>query len=338
MNRWLAVCLGSFMGFIGFAGDLPAWISDWTFKGDLRLRYEGTDNDVSKDRNRGRFRLRLAGEKAISDKLDFGFRLASGAGEPTSTNQSFDDGFSGKEIWIDRVFVEYKLNNGVIAAGKIANPFETTNILWDSDVNPEGLSQSFGDKTFVHLGQFMVEEQSSKTDSNLLAGQVGRKFDRGLAALGYYHYSDLTDAGLPSAGNNSAASDFHLLDVVGSYVLNTDKKLKATVHFVNNLSEDAPSGVESNDIAYALFLSYGKAKQAGEWDLKYKYAHIEANAVVGAFADSDFGFADREGHQVSGNYQFSKHVTWSLSIAHSEGILSDTSDFLRVQLDCNVKF
>lgn len=345
MNKLMGLVMGLGMSFGLLAGEVPGWLTGWEFKGDVRLRYEGTDYDHfqvdgeelgKKDRNRGRFRLRLAAEKKLTDQLTFGMRLASGAGEPTSTNQSFDDGFSGKEIWIDRVFVEYQFDKALVVAGKVANPFETTDVVWDSDVNPEGIYESFGEKTFVHLAQFVVEEQSSKTDSHLFAGQVGHAFERGSVALGYYHYDDLADAGLPAAGNNGLAADFHLLDVVGQ--IKVSDKVKIIGHYVSNLGEDAAGEVDSQDTAYAVFVSYGKAKKPGEWDLSYKYAHIEANAVLGAYSDSDFGFADREGHKLSGTYQASKRMSWKAAVIATEGIENASADFARIQVDCNVKF
>lgn len=342
--RWIGIAAIALSSISVLAND---WLEGWNFKGDLRLRYEGTDYDSiidpdtgenigSKDRNRGRFRLRLSIDKKLSDQFSIGLRLASGVGEPTSTNQSLDDGFSGKEIWIDRVFVSYKFNQGQLNAGKIANPFETSDILWDGDVNPEGIAVSFGDKWFAHTGYFIVEEQSSRNDSQLLAGQFGGRFSRGLAAIGYYHYDDLSDAGLPSAGNTAAASDFHLLD--GFFSFKFSDKFSGTAHVVRNIGEDAPDDVDAQDMAYGLTLAYGKAKKPGEWGLTYKYARIEPNAVLGAFADSDFGFADREGHRLGGAYQANKWMSWSAAVFFIEKVTGSNGDFTRLQLDCNLKF
>jgi hypothetical protein len=90
---------------------VPGWLQDWTFGGDLRLRYErrdfgnlgfGQTYTLGKDNinvvvvpnrgtgveNRARFRLRLGGEKKVVPDLTFGFRIA------TSTEVSYGNLYS----------------------------------------------------------------------------------------------------------------------------------------------------------------------------------------------------------------------------------------------------
>ena len=105
----------------------PDWIKNMKFSGDLRLRYdmlerEPLESSTAPDiaRNRGRFRLRLGAETQILDDVKVGFGLASGNGNPRSTNQTFDSEFLKKPVTIDYAFAEYKpLKWLSISAGKL---------------------------------------------------------------------------------------------------------------------------------------------------------------------------------------------------------------------------
>jgi hypothetical protein len=85
---------------------LPAWINIFQFSGDLRLRYQYEDETDEVARNRGRFRYRLSVDANILQNLKVGFGLASGGDDPRSTNQTFQDSFSHKDINIDLAFAE----------------------------------------------------------------------------------------------------------------------------------------------------------------------------------------------------------------------------------------
>ncbi|MCB1049222.1 MAG: putative porin [Acidobacteria bacterium] len=338
--KYVFLCLFS---VLVWAKETPSWLEGFKIKGDFRVRGEFTDydNDATKDRNRGRFRLRLGIEKKLNETVTFNLRLASGVGEATSTNQSFDGGFGEKDFWIDQAYLTYKKAGYELGAGKVKNPLETTDILWDGDVNPEGLYQGFEfGKGFLNLTEFMVEEQSSKKDSNLLAIQGGFKPSKALTvAVGYHYYTNLDTAGLALEGNTGFAEDFHIADFLLIWKGKAgEKSISATVHYLNNLDENAPEGISAEDTGYGFFFDYGSAKNPGEWSLGYKYAHIEANSVVGAFADSDFGFADKEGHVLKFAYASHKWMTWKASLFLVDGILKETTDFTRLQLDCEVKF
>ena len=77
---------------------LPAWLKILQFSGDFRLRYQYEDETDEPARNRGRFEYRLAVDANILENLKVGFGLASGGDDPRSTNQTFQDSFSHKDI------------------------------------------------------------------------------------------------------------------------------------------------------------------------------------------------------------------------------------------------
>ncbi len=163
------------------------------FSGDLRLRYdiqardEGPPIDTF-SRNRGRYRLRFGIKANPSETTELGFRLVSGTGFQNTSNQSFDAHFRGKQVFIDRVYAGWKPTKWfAITGGKQKNPFVTTDLVWDSDVSPEGLAEVLkysGERTEVSLNltQFFIEELSLKEtnrDPMLFGYQVGTKVDMG---------------------------------------------------------------------------------------------------------------------------------------------------------------
>ena len=157
-----------------------------SFTGDLRLRYDTQwrdEGDDEYDRNRERLRLRLGFKTKITDTTNVGVRLVSGSGFQNTTNQSFDGHARGKGIFIDRAYASWQPFDFLkIAGGKHKNPLITTPLVWDPDVNPEGISESLNFDVlenisiFSNIGQWFIEElkiKDSDRDPTLLVFQLG---------------------------------------------------------------------------------------------------------------------------------------------------------------------
>ena len=132
--------------------------------GDARVRYEirngnsgapstlVTNPDDAQQRNRHRYRLRLGLRGTLVDDWFFGLRLETSA-SARSTNVTFGDdaGPFGKTIdpvYVGHAYLGYRGIPGLtLTAGRLPNPFITTSMVWDGDLNPEGLSQQYK-KTF----------------------------------------------------------------------------------------------------------------------------------------------------------------------------------------------
>jgi len=127
-------------------------IGPFTFSGDIRVRYEpffgsGPANSAAPQvRHRERIRLRLNASAKFSDEFAGGLSLASGdAGDPISTNQTLTGFFARKPFLLDKAFVTYSphwLKPFQITAGKWAYTWYRTELTWDNDLNPEGVSES----------------------------------------------------------------------------------------------------------------------------------------------------------------------------------------------------
>jgi Putative porin len=316
-----------------FAGDddYSKWLTGWTVKGDLRLRMEKRDADKEgeEDRDRARYRLRISADKKLTDALKVKLRLASGTGDPTSTNDSFDSSFGGKEWRIDKAELEYTSGNWVLHGGKMTNILHSTDIVWDTDVNPEGFFQKYQNKGFyTTLGELFVEE-SSGDDINLYIAQFGYKGGDKLkydVSASYYTYETVD-------GFFETGDSYDFIDLLGTL---TYDKLAINVNLVKNNADLGPLG-ENNDTAWGVFVDYGGNKP-GDFSIGLKYAEIEALSVYAPLADSDFGKGDKEGVVVRGNYTANKFLAWSLSIFDVDSIAEVDKGFKLVQLDCSIKF
>jgi hypothetical protein len=111
--------------------------------------------DTTADRyNRMSIRARLGIDATITDRVLLGMRLASGGDNgPVSTTQLLGGGFGKKDIWLDRAFVRLEPTDEIsLTAGRMPNPFFHSDLVFDEDLNFDGVAAG--------------AETKSKPDSN----------------------------------------------------------------------------------------------------------------------------------------------------------------------------
>jgi polyhydroxyalkanoate synthesis regulator phasin len=201
--------------------ELPKWIKNTEVKGDVRVRYQSqdTNNDGKVSRNRGRIRARLGVVSKPNDKWEGAIGLATGGSDPRSTNQTLENTFQTPDIRLDYAYAKYSPNKVVtIMAGKMANPiWGTKDLLWDTDIYPDGLAAALNFKIndnfeiFATPAYFLLDEySSSKSDPYMTVLQSGIKtkvnknIDLKFAAA-YYNFSHMegNDFSEFSSGTNS---------------------------------------------------------------------------------------------------------------------------------------
>ena len=146
-------------------------------------------------------------------KVEAGARIATGnTGDPVSTNDTLGDYLNKDEIVLDRAYVKWtykpdypkfgKFPQVTAQAGRFANPFYSTDLVWDSDVNLEGIAVTLDSDTllenplkfYLSFGAFPLQEiEWFEKDKWLYGGQFGIKYERtmGLSArtaVSYYNY------------------------------------------------------------------------------------------------------------------------------------------------------
>lgn len=349
------------------------WVENVKFNGDFRYRYEFIDEEGSDNRNRNRIRARIGLTARVNEDINLGFRLATSenwgdddAGDPVSTNQTLDDAFSKKSIWFDLAYFDWHpgtVKGLHIIGGKMENPFYRVGgnqLIWDSDLTPEGIAVQYtGNWTeqtswFANAGSFYVDEVKSGADTSLWGAQGGLKHTfqdksyilggASLYCLGNIqgHEAFVTDDGVSkfygnrNTGNGGVyLSDYDLTEFFGEYGFNLGPKPAALfADYVQNNVADS-----NQDTAWLVGGKYGKCKDPGSWELSYDYRDVEADAVVGAFSDSDFigGGTNGKGHRLGATYQLAKNTQTALSYFLNEKG-NDRRDYDRLQFDLLFKF
>src|SRR5215212_4777702 len=146
---------------------MSAPITELEIYGDARLRYEyrggrtAGDTPVApagpgvagtrdwQERERERYRLRLGLRGTLMDDWFFGIRLETST-SPRSTNVTFgdDSGINGPyskdsdRISVGQAYLGYRgFKDITLIAGRMPQPLVTTPMVWDNDINPEGLAE-----------------------------------------------------------------------------------------------------------------------------------------------------------------------------------------------------
>lgn len=280
--------------------------SPWSISGDVRLRHERNFAEGDgPSRNRGALRGRIAASYKASDWLTVGGRLVTGnPDDPRSagvTLSNYNDDF---QVSLDRLYAQATFGDLTVVGGKFANPFRTSALVWDNDVNPQGVAADYrrglagGSRLRATGMYFAVDEQSSGDDSHMLGGQLGWesaaeghwRYD---AAAAYYHYmldslagADNTDfrTNLRDA-DGSYLSGFRLANLMASVThtgLGEAWPLRLAGEYVRNL--DAATDA---DTGYSMDLFLGRSSRQGDWRFRYGYSAAQTDAVLAAFSHDD---------------------------------------------------
>lgn len=195
-------------------GPIPTVVGNVANPYDIPLL--NTRNDR---RNMWRFRARVGIKAHLSDQWEAGVRLATGSDDnPVSTTDTLGNSMGKKHFWLDQAYLRYRPTNwATITAGRAANPFDSTDLLWSNDLNFDGISAAFNKPLsgrpvtlFGGLGAYALEYSNASrpwsSDDNmagqsenkwLFGGQIGAEWQinprnnlRG--SLAYYHFDNIS--------------------------------------------------------------------------------------------------------------------------------------------------
>ena len=245
----------------GDVNAVPEWLDRLKWDGDIRLRYQGDlfadGNDPEanfrdigqnisntlEDRQRERVRLRLGLNANVTGGVDAGIRITTGnTSDPVSTNQTLGNTGNKYSLVLDRAFLKLRpIDDLTLWGGRIPNPFFSTDLVWDDDLNFEGAAVSYAPgaqepqrvfKPFVTAGVFPLQEIEENANSRvedkwLYAAQAGLEWTPSTRAQfklggGYYHYRNVAGIRNPSLNdtfNNASAPQFRQK---GNSVFNID--------------------------------------------------------------------------------------------------------------------
>ncbi len=298
----------------GVPDALPSWVNKIKFKGDFKLRYQadlfadgngvpqniyldaqavndagtiGADpsffHNITEDRYRLRARMRFAMDAKVTEGVAVGMRIASGnLKDPVSTNQTLGNSFQPYQLILDRAFIkmESMIKDHTFIGGRMANPWVSTDLIWDKDLNFDGLvykyrplqSDDIFDEdrvfdTFVTFGAFPLDEIELSSDDKWLYGiQSGfnwsfenqNKLD---IVISYYDYSNIEGT------RNSPESN--LLDYTASDLLATG----------NTLHNIANSPTNPNNVLFGLAADYNIVDLLIKYKIS-KFAPVNVNITL----------------------------------------------------------
>jgi hypothetical protein len=353
---------------------IPAWVQTIKMKGDLRLRFQSEDKDVSSQtRNRARIRYRLGIEAKPNAQFTVGAGLASGGTDARSTNETLDDAFQTDGINLDYAWGEYKPNTSLSMIGGKYHAKDkgylwyTTDMMWDSDIMQEGASVHLdlnnvlmGD-VFMNAGYWVLgESSSSQQDLGMAYGQAGIAYaiDAGLEEplklklAGTFYSLRKDDANTIVAGGTNSntlssgkyAYDFEQIgaasaELVYNWPEETSSPIKMVGAFADYVMNPDP---DQNNAGWAAGFKIGDKKVAAKknWQLKYQYVRLGQDAWMDAFPDSDrySGKANVKSHEMILDIGLSKNVTLGLDY-YINDVLKGTSNKEKVfQADIVMKF
>lgn len=342
------------------------------FKGDLRVRYESKETDYydgsESNKYLGRYRLRLGSHIDITDNLQFEVGMRSGFGNPTSGNQTFVESNKDTEGLADYFFqslrfnilaIDYTSGNSIWKIGRspymMYRPIKSQ-LVWDNDLSMNGLNYQYQDDTKIITAGInqpsYAEDVTAADDVNLFLAQYVQKTKLENATLnvgaGIYYYDGLK-GNTPLYGKDMGntvvdgvyTNDYHIVEGFAELkfkdVLGKPFAIAAGVAY-NTAADD-------NNFGYDLAFQLGKAKEVGDWQVKYSYTDIQEDAVFGAHSDSDNfgGGIAAKGHAIRTKYKFGKNTylagTYFINTLYGSKVGDPAdADYERVQLDAIIEF
>jgi regulator of replication initiation timing len=336
------------------------WASRIKFKGDFRMRDENIEQQRvvvpttgskipevqdAADRNRVRYRARFGFDATVTDTVKATFRLASGDGDPRSTNQTMTNIASPKQIWIDQAYTDWTfMNGGNLVLGKQPYPFfrPVGSLFYDGDFNPEGAAVKFDRGMFFGSAywwwlqeNYNASPTGNNEDANLWGLQGGLKFaafggETKLAASYYecgacknnnpfWNAPSSGTSGTNSYGNTTILQGtgstaisvlkygYDVLELSGQMDLTVfNLPLALWVDWAQNMASDV-----EYDTAYNVGFLLNKASNAKTWEFGAMWQEIDKDALYAQMIDSDFGGGntDSSGWVFKAGYAPVKNIT-----------------------------
>lgn len=208
----------------GAAGNPAALVNDYPlgtrFPAGVDLDENGLPTGNSTDDvNRLRLRARLGVLAKVNDTVSAGLRFTTGnVTDRVSTNQTLGSGFNKYSFLVDRAYIKYDpVEWASITGGRIPNPWFATDLVWDEDLNFDGVAVNLRNVTrtqalrpFATAGWFPLRADSPPSAGKqwLAGGQIGAEYDLSSATrlrvgLAKYHYGRIeayTDTNFDNIG------------------------------------------------------------------------------------------------------------------------------------------
>jgi hypothetical protein len=353
------------------AEETKSWTDYIVPRADFRYRIELID----KHRKDLRYRHRIRARAGLTGKIHESFEAViqvgtGGSDDPVSNNQSLSESFSSKPLWLDLGYFHWHPGGWIddfhLIGGKMKNPFlrvGKSELLWDPDLNPEGLALKFGHQfgivePLLNGGAFFVEERKEDKDSWLYGAQLAFVFHIApdkvhfLAGGGYYNFTavegnetfwDPSD----SFGNTATLSDpadeaspllyAHDYDIAEGYAEVGGKIVDVPFAAFGSLAYNF--AIEDENLGWLAGALVGKTVETFDVYGRYIYRQVQSDYTVALFTDSDFkgGGTDGTGHEWNLSFVIYKPIVLAVTYFYNRTPYDDGDPYHRAQIDLKLK-
>lgn len=293
-----------------------------SFDGDFRFRNEQTNNEVHSDRNR--IRIRVNGRYNLKKDLAIKAQIATGESQ-TSSNQTLGEG--KMNFRFQQLYVSKKKNNFNFLVGKLKNPFYRTNrsqIIWDNDLNPEGLALQY------KLNNFQINTAYFDIYNHIKQVGIQSLYQNNLLKIGlsYHDFSSKNESFIFGEASGNSGVNYYIYDYkIASAFLEFNYQKQS-------LSLEAFHNQDSNQNAYRSSIKLGDLNF-----FMYSYQYSEADSTLGSLSESNIqgGQSDTKGHILRFRYYLEENTFITFNQYFSQSI-SQGKHFRRSQFDINFSF
>jgi hypothetical protein len=319
--------------------NLSSSITDFKLSGDMRIRYEFNTQSpeiagggflLKNETSRQRFRIRINGDVALQKGWTTGFALESGQASD-SANQTFTGMADDYGVFLARAYVGWQPNlNWAFVLGKQKNIMYTTDLRWDADINPQGVSEIYkhfiGTKDTLEV-RTMQHAMVDRTEANN-AGPLRRDgwmFENQLVYTHWFAPDNLSSAifalGFNKYNQSTTVAGDNILNsspFVGSLRAQNYVTFAGEVNWANvagagtafKLYWDSSKNLTADTRAYKVYglnsaqfssdstawlagigYSYGTGKVQGDYSAKLDYREVGITSIDPNINDSDWGFS-----------------------------------------------
>jgi len=271
---------------------LDTSVKELKLSGDARLRFQHDINDAQKpsptdktnvtQADRFRLRLRINADYKVSDNFFAGFGLQTtqnnDSGMQTfSSGNGSGDYFQNYNIYLNKAFVGWTPIAGVtLIGGKQKNPFYTTDLVWDADINPTGFTERIDlNKVFnfnglelaLVAGQLNVSDNKESDPS----GRTNRD--------GYIHEVQLIASAQVNAAIKATVAPAFYFTNGASVIGNGGGANNGTVGTTNWATTDALQGLKVAPFPGDLSFKLVGKKTKFLWDVAYNLDGRERSSL-----------------------------------------------------------
>lgn len=314
------------------------------------LRYESdSEHPTLNDRERLRYIASAGMTSSWNNTWETHVRLRTGVKDRQNSAahtvyRITDQSLGQRDVFIDRAYMVGRFDNITLSAGKIPWLSEQiTDIFWDRDLNPMGVTFdiTLAPTHQLHLAYLQPLDGSSATVGHLSLAQWQARYQWRDVEFGlmpwYVNYSG--DTATYAVNDTHLDNQFIRLSSYvkwGQWRLGADigKSTKGQAHFPSNDFQD-------QNASYAVELRHGQLKEPKAILTQFRAFHVERYGVISEFAQDGtarFATSNLRGWEVRLRRQMTEN--WWLGVRYTDAttIIGPQEAGKRLRLEAQFRF